>query len=307
MRQNQVLLVADADFVRTRSAASSATSSICADRGVARHAAERLQRHRDDRIARAACADARCCAPSARTPRSRRFGCSYATSDTGERLESRRREIGADARHFRRRQIRCALLARCAAIPLRPGGDIRARAKRRDENLDARLVDDCRGGHSDCRRAGTLRDRTSRSSPRHELADQRRDHAACAPAAADIARRSRRVAGARAVMCRPISCTRIGGAVVLGAGHRDLELARQEREFRMERRPLPDDLAPGARIFDFVRGRAGEMIGGDVADAIAARSGSRASRRRRARPGSSGTSFSLIQLNWRFCRVVKWP
>ena len=60
------------------------------------------------------------------------------------------------------------------------------------------------------------------------------------------------------------------GAVALGAGHRDLEFARQERELRMHRRPLAQDFGIGTRIGDLVGGRTGEMIGGDVADAVAA-------------------------------------
>ena len=59
------------------------------------------------------------------------------------------------------------------------------------------------------------------------------------------------------------------GAVVRRAGHRDLELARQEDEFRVQRRPLAQDFGIGARIDDLVGGRTGEMVGGDVADAVA--------------------------------------
>src|SRR3546814_3100900 len=61
-----------------------------------------------------------------------------------------------------------------------------------------------------------------------------------------------------------------GGAVIRRTGHRDLELARQEAEFRMEGRPLPDDLAPQARVLDLVMGGAGELVGGGVADGVAA-------------------------------------
>ena len=49
------------------------------------------------------------------------------------------------------------------------------------------------------------------------------------------------------------------GAIARRAGDRDLELARQEREFRMERRPLADQLAPRPRIDDLVAGDAGEV------------------------------------------------
>ncbi len=52
-------------------------------------------------------------------------------------------------------------------------------------------------------------------------------------------------------------------------GHGDLELARQEQELRVERRPLAEDLRVGARVGDLVGGDAGEMVGGDVADAVA--------------------------------------
>ena len=60
------------------------------------------------------------------------------------------------------------------------------------------------------------------------------------------------------------------GAIVGRPGHGNLELARQVAEFGMKRRPLPDDLAPGARILDFVRRDARKVIRGDVADAVAA-------------------------------------
>ena len=57
---------------------------------------------------------------------------------------------------------------------------------------------------------------------------------------------------------------------VLGrAGHRDLELARQPAELGVQARPLADQLGGRARVLDLVGGDAGEMVGGDVADAIA--------------------------------------
>ncbi len=59
------------------------------------------------------------------------------------------------------------------------------------------------------------------------------------------------------------------GAIMGGAGYGDLELARQERKFRMRARPLPQELRRRARVLDLVRRDAGEMIGGDIADAIA--------------------------------------
>ncbi len=49
-----------------------------------------------------------------------------------------------------------------------------------------------------------------------------------------------------------------------------LELARQEREFRVQRRILPQQLGPDPRILDLARRDAGPLIGRDVARAVAA-------------------------------------
>ena len=58
---------------------------------------------------------------------------------------------------------------------------------------------------------------------------------------------------------------------VLGRGDdRDLELARQIAEFRMEGAPLAQQLGPRARIGDFVGSGTGILIGRDIADAVAA-------------------------------------
>ena len=89
------------------------------------------------------------------------------------------------------------------------------------------------------------------------------------------------------------------GAILRAAAQGDLELAWQVRELGMDGGPLPDDFRKNAWILDFICRRAGEMIGGDIAYAVAARLQRSAS--------ASGTSTSLIQLNWMFCRVVKWP
>jgi hypothetical protein len=61
-----------------------------------------------------------------------------------------------------------------------------------------------------------------------------------------------------------------GGAVFGGAGDGDLELARQEGEFGVQRAPLAHDFREGARIGDFVDRDAGALVAGDVADAVAA-------------------------------------
>ncbi len=50
----------------------------------------------------------------------------------------------------------------------------------------------------------------------------------------------------------------------------DLELARQEGEFGMEGGPLADDFAPGPRVDQLITSHASELVGGGVADAVAA-------------------------------------
>src|SRR6478735_6816174 len=59
------------------------------------------------------------------------------------------------------------------------------------------------------------------------------------------------------------------GAVVVRRGDRDLELARQEREFRMQRGVLPDQLRPDAGILDLAGRDAGPLVRGDVAHVVA--------------------------------------
>ena len=60
------------------------------------------------------------------------------------------------------------------------------------------------------------------------------------------------------------------GAVVRRRPHRDLELARHERELGMQRHVLADHLGPDARILDLVRRHAGPLVGRDVANIVAA-------------------------------------
>src|SRR5205807_2352259 len=78
------------------------------------------------------------------------------------------------------------------------------------------------------------------------------------------------LAGAVAVQAQPDVVDADGRAVVRGGGDRDLELARQERKFRMQGRVLPYDLAPDARVLDLVGCDAGPLVGRDVAYAISA-------------------------------------
>ena len=61
-----------------------------------------------------------------------------------------------------------------------------------------------------------------------------------------------------------------GCTIMLCAIDGDLELAWQEGELGMKGRPLANDLAPRARIYQFVGSNAGKLISRSVANAVAA-------------------------------------
>ncbi|MGY4484948.1 hypothetical protein ACVWWR_004139 [Bradyrhizobium sp. LM3.2] len=58
-------------------------------------------------------------------------------------------------------------------------------------------------------------------------------------------------------------------AVMARRGDCDLELARQEREFRMQRGVLADQLRPDAGVFDLAGRDAGPLVRGDVTHVVA--------------------------------------
>ena len=104
----------------------------------------------------------------------------------------------------------------------------------------------------------------------HEIADHRRDHRGAAHAAADVEAR----ADFACVVLHDLDADIMQPhrrAVGIAGDHRDLELARQVIEFRMEARPLAQQLGIRARIDQLVRRRSGKVIRADVADAVAAR------------------------------------
>jgi len=57
-------------------------------------------------------------------------------------------------------------------------------------------------------------------------------------------------------------------AILFGGAQGDLELARQEQEFRVDRRPLAEDLGQRPWVEVLVGGDAGKGFGGDVAHAV---------------------------------------
>src|SRR5690606_34847231 len=60
------------------------------------------------------------------------------------------------------------------------------------------------------------------------------------------------------------------GAIAGSTVHGNLELARQEGEFRVKGRPLANDFAPGARVDHLILGDTGKLVGSGVTNAVAA-------------------------------------
>ena len=105
--------------------------------------------------------------------------------------------------------------------------------------------------------------------PGQELAHDGADDRRAAHAAAD-AHLEADLAGVVLAQHEADVVPRRRGAVFGRAADGDLELARQERELRVERAPLAQDLAVRPRVDDLVGGDAGEAVAGDVPDAVAA-------------------------------------
>ena len=59
------------------------------------------------------------------------------------------------------------------------------------------------------------------------------------------------------------------GAVLCGTADGDFEFTRQIGKFRMQGRPLTNQLAPGARVFHFIIGDTSKLVAGGVTDTVA--------------------------------------
>ena len=105
--------------------------------------------------------------------------------------------------------------------------------------------------------------------PRQELIDERADDRRTAQTAADQHAEAQ-LAGSVFHRLKADVMHFDGGTVRRRTVDRDLELAWQVGEFRVEGRPLTHDLAPWARVNQFVGGDAGKLVRGDVAQAVAA-------------------------------------
>ena len=105
--------------------------------------------------------------------------------------------------------------------------------------------------------------------PRQELADHGADDRRAAHAAAHQHLEAD-LAGVVVAQLQADVVPGSRGAVFRRARHGDLELARQEGELGVQRAPLAQHFAVGARVDQFIGGHPGEAVAGGVADAVAA-------------------------------------
>ena len=265
--EDQVLLVRDADLAEAVAIGEGRDRVHLARRDVAGRRSGALERERDDRVAAAACARGRCARPSARTDGCRRRPrggrrCRARTRGRADRTKCAARRAISSPRH--RARTVAELLPLGLHLPRELG-----RRQLLHQDLDPRLVDVV---------ATTVpvvdaEDRievVEQLRRRQELADHVTDHRRASLAAPhdDAEARAARLIAYR---LHADVVDEDSGAVVRRSADGDLELARQEREFRIQRRPLADQLRPRTRIDDLVAGDAGERIARDVAHAIARR------------------------------------
>jgi len=136
------------------------------------------------------------------------------------------------------------------------------------QDLDARLVEVVAAPEAVVDAQDRL-DEEQQVGRRHELGHARGDHRRAPHATAHVDREAQR-AVVVVHQLEPDVVPAGGRAVLAAAADGDLELARQERELRVQRAPLAQDLAPGARVGDLVGCHARQHVGGDVAHAVAA-------------------------------------
>ncbi len=185
--------------------------------------------------------------------------------DAAQRFVGRRAERARDALVFGVGQLGRAVLD-LLPFALDFLGE-RLDAQRPDEDLDPRLVlvvapavavVDPQHGF----------DVGQQVTPGQRLADRLAEDRRAPEAAADHHPQAH-FAGAVAIQVEADVVHADRRAILQRRAQGDLELARQEEEFGVHRRPLAEDLRQWARVDQLVGGDAGEGLGGDVAHAVA--------------------------------------
>ncbi len=265
MRQDQVLLVADPDLAVAVALGEVGDEFHLLRGGVAGRAADRLERDGGDGMARDPVRHRVLRDPARETVVLRHGAIEHDAFGRARRQRRRQGEIGADAVDLgfgqgERRVADALPFLLDLATDLLGAGLV-------DEDLDPRLELVV----APAELVVDAKDRLAIGEHvlfRQEIADLVGDERRPPEPAADIDRETQ-PAGLVALEVEADVMDLHRRAVVLRAGDGDLELPRQEDEFRVERRPLPKDLGIGPRIGDLVARGAGEMVGGDVSDAVA--------------------------------------
>ena len=265
MGQDQVLLIGGPQFVEAVAFGQVGDRVHLVGRDVARHPADRLQRHHHRGIARLPVTPH--IVP--RKPRKVRIGQQGAlerSAGLGQILERRRGEIGLDP---------LGLVLGDPQVFQAQGGVVFVhllaeglQPDRGDQDLDPRLMDIVAPSQEVPRPqyGGQIGQQVRSRNRRGDLlADMGQPPL---PAADEDAEGGPAVFAAHDLQPHVMGADR--RPILLGADDRDLELARQEAELRVDRRPLSDDLAPGPGILDLVLRRPGEDVSRRVADAVAA-------------------------------------
>ncbi len=263
MGQRQVLLVADADFAEGISVGEIGDRVHLVGGGIAGRAAHRLQRQRHDRIALHLVRKHRILAPAFE-----------------QRVVRRLLQL---VRHMR--QLLIGGIGKARADFLDVGVIQRQRAVAQllplfldllgelldaelvHQDLDARLVDIVAA-------AVLVVDPQDRLDITQEIAavNERLDGLADKGRAAEPAADQHFEAGLAVGVLDQTQADIVDldrRAIVLGGGDREFELARQEREFRMQRGVLPQKLRPDAGILDLAGRHAGPLVRGDIAGVVA--------------------------------------
>ena len=264
MGQDQVLFIGGPHLVKREPFGQVGDYLHLGGGDVARHAADRLQRDDGAGVSRLAMTAHIVAVPAGEIGFGQKRAIPGRTAPV-QRLEGRRGEIGPDALQFGLGQAQVIALQRGEmALHLLPEG---VDAHRLDEDLDPRLMDIVAPTQQIIRPqdGGQIGQQVP---PRNRRCDLLGDMRQPALATADEDPECGLTVGTPHDLQAHIMGAD-SSAVPRGPGHRDLEFARQEGKFGMDRRPLPQDFAPGAGILDLVPCGPGEDVGGDVSYAVA--------------------------------------
>src|SRR6516225_7903685 len=254
MRQRQILLVADADFAKGIFVRDIGQGVHLLGGRIARRSARRFQRQRHDGIATHLVREYRIAAPGLEACVLR--GVAQFVWHLRQLFVSRVGEARADILDHLVVELQRAL-AHLQPLFLDLSREL-FNAELVHQDLDARLVDVVAAAILIVNAHDRL-DVAEEIAPVHERLDSLADEGRAPEPAAD-----QNLEPGLALLvpeqAQPDVVNPDRGAIMRRGGYRELELARQEREFRMQRGVLPEDFRPDAGVFDFVGCNARPLI-----------------------------------------------